>query len=117
MCLSAHGRWKGFQPDAAAVRGGEANRDGWVPQPRIAPSTAVQRERYTARERRRVTFESVADREFRTATERRIGATLDFVDLPPDEQALKACRPVVRLVTPVPPASPGIRDRLLVGRT
>jgi endonuclease G len=31
--------------------------------------------------------------------ERKIGATLDFADLPPNEQALKAGRPVVRIVT------------------
>lgn len=98
VATGAYERWKAYQVPAAAVRGAEANRDGWVPQPRIAPSTPAQRERFKTRERLRGTFESAAYREIRITAERRIGATLDFVDLPPDEQALKAGRPVVRLV-------------------
>ena len=100
VATSAYERWKAYQTDAAALRGAVPNqRDGWIPQPRIAPSTSTQRERFELRESRRETFESVAYREIRMVTERQIGATLDFVDLAPDEQALKAGRPVVRLVT------------------
>ena len=99
IAASAYERWKAYRVDAATLRGAKPNRDGWVPMPRVAPTTAIQRERFEARERRRETFDSAAYREFRRAAERQIGATLDFVDLPPDEQALKAGRPVVRLVT------------------
>jgi endonuclease G, mitochondrial len=99
LAASSHERWKAYQTDAAALRGAKPNRDGWVSQPRIAPSTPIQLERFEAREQLRATFDSAAYRELRRATERQVGATLDFVDLPPDEQALKAGRPVVRLVT------------------
>lgn len=97
--LDAHARWKAFETSAAAQRGATANRDGSIPTPRIAASTPVQMDRYEVRERQRRTFESVAYRELRRAAERQIGETLDFVDLPPDEQALKAGRPVVRIIT------------------
>ena len=61
--------------------------------------TAAERARNDLREGLRGLVESTAYRELRRATERQIGATLDFADLPPNEQALKAGRPVVRLVT------------------
>jgi endonuclease G, mitochondrial len=99
LAVGAYERWKAYQANAEAIRGAKPNRDGWVPQPRIAPSTPIQLVRFEARERLRVTFDSAAYRDFRRAAERQIGATLDFVDLAPDEQALKAGRPVVRLVT------------------
>jgi endonuclease G len=98
IATSAHERWKAYQVDAAALRGARPNRDGWVPLPRVAPTTPIQRERFETREQLRETFDSVAYRELRRVRERQIGATLDFADLPPDEQALKAGRPVVRLV-------------------
>ena len=99
IAASAHERWKAFQLDAATLRGAKPNRDGWVPTPRIAPATPIQIERFEKRERLRATFDSVAYRELRRVAERQIGATLDFADLPPDEQALKAGRPVVRIVS------------------
>lgn len=92
-------RWKGFQPSRDAIRGAKPNRDGTIPLPSVAVVTPVQRKRFEDREKLRVVFESTAFRELRVAVERKIGATLDFADLPPDDQALKAGRPVVRLVT------------------
>lgn len=99
LCLRAYERWKGFQPNLATVPGAESNRDGTIPRPRIGAVTPEQRSRFEARERRRTVFDSTAYRNLRVTTERQIGATLDFADLPPNEQALKAGRPVVRIVT------------------
>jgi endonuclease G len=65
----------------------------------VAANTPKQLARKERREELRSLVESTAYRELRRVTERQIGATLDFADLPPDEQALKAGRPVVRLVT------------------
>jgi endonuclease G len=90
-------RWKGFQPSPAA-HSAQPNRDGSVPIPRVAEVTPEQRKRYEDREWRRTVFNSVAYREERRFVERQIGATLDFADMPPSDQALKAGRPVVRLV-------------------
>ena len=67
--------------------------------PRGIVNTPAQVERNERREALRGLVESTAYREVRRFTERQIGATLDFADLPPDEQALKAGRPVARLVT------------------
>ena len=99
LSVQAHERWKGFQPDLRTVRDAEANRDGTIPRPRICVVTPEQRGRFEERQQLRQRFESTAYRTLRVTAERMIGATLDFVDLPPDEQALKAGRPVVRLVT------------------
>lgn len=102
IATGANQRWKGFQLDRSAMRGAKPNlRDGSIPAPRVALPTTVQVERFESRERLRATFDSPAYRELRRFAERQIGATLDFVDLPPNEQALKAGRPVVRLVTMV----------------
>jgi endonuclease G len=84
IVISAYDRWKASLVDAA---------------PRMERATAAQRERFDVREARRATFESTGYRDVRLTAERQIGATLDFVDLAPNEQALKAGRPVVRLVT------------------
>lgn len=92
-------RWKGFQRSPEAVRGAKRNRDGTIPVPTVAAITAVQRRQHEDREKRRVIFESTAYRQLRIVAERQIGATLDFADLPPNDQALKAGRPVVRIVT------------------
>ena len=92
-------RWKGFQPSPAAVRGAKPNLDGTIPLPSVAAVTPVQRKRFEDREKLRAVFESTSFRDLRVAVERQIGATLDFADLPPNDQALKAGRPVVRLVT------------------
>ena len=97
--LQAHERWKAFQPDLRIVRDAETNLDGTIPRPRIGAITTEQRLRFNERQRLRERFESTGYRTLRVTAERMIGATLDFVDLPPDEQALKAGRPVVRLVT------------------
>src|SRR5262245_29517948 len=97
IAYSAFKRWKGFQPNPAAVQGAIPNLDGTIPLPSVATDTPVQRQRYEDREKRRAIFDSTAYREIRRVTERQIGATLDFADLPPNEQALKAGRPVVRL--------------------
>ncbi|MGC4099515.1 MAG: DNA/RNA non-specific endonuclease [Nitrospira sp.] len=59
----------------------------------------MQLKRYEEREQRRKVFESTAYRELRRVKEKQIGATLDFVDMPPDQKALKAGRAVCRLVT------------------
>lgn len=99
LSLESHRRWKAFQLDKASLENADRNPDGSVPRPRIAAVTPTQRARFEERQALRRTFASTAYRELRVAAERRIGATLDFVDLPPDEQALKAGRPVVRLVT------------------
>lgn len=97
--VQAHERWKAFQPDLQTVRDAETNRDGTIPRPRIGVVTPEQRGRFEERQQLRRRFESTAYRTLRVTAERMIGATLDFVDLPPDEQALKAGRPVARLVT------------------
>src|SRR5215813_2373655 len=99
LSARAYERWKGFQLDTATIRGAAANGDGSIPRPRIAAVTPTQRQRFEEREKLRSIVASTAYRELRRATERQIGATLDFVDLPPNEQALKAGRAVVRLVT------------------
>ncbi|MET0165174.1 MAG: DNA/RNA non-specific endonuclease [Vicinamibacterales bacterium] len=101
MGLAAHAyeRWKGFQLDRGAMEGARANRDGSIPRPTIAAITPLQRSRFKERETRRAIFDSAAYRDLRIAAERQVGATLDFADLPPNEQALKAGRPVVRIVT------------------
>jgi endonuclease G len=91
-------RWKGFQPSPAARRA-KPNLDGTIPLASVAADTPVQRKRYEEREKRREIFESTAYRELRVVSERIIGATLDFTDMPPSDQALKAGRPVVRIVT------------------
>ncbi len=98
-------RWKGFQP-TEEVRSAKPNLDGTIPIPRVAPVTPVQRKRFEDREKLRTVFESAAYRELRVVAERQIGATLDFADLPPNEQALKAGRPVVRIVTIEPGIEP-----------
>src|SRR5258705_75964 len=82
-----------------AARDAETNLDGTIPRPRIGAITTDQRQRFDERQRLRERFESTGYRTLRVTAERMIGATLDFVDLPPNEQALKAGRPVVRLVT------------------
>ena len=99
LALRAYERWKGFQPNLSTIRGAESNRDGTIPRPKIAEITPEQRTRFEKRERLRESFDSPVYRELRVGMERKIGATLDFADLPPNEQALKAGRPVVRLVT------------------
>src|SRR5262245_42438167 len=99
IAYQAHERWKGFQPNLEAVLEARPNRDGTVPLPRVGAVTPVQRMRYEDREKRRAIFDSTAYREMRRVAERQIGATLDFADLPPNDQALKAGRPVVRIVT------------------
>lgn len=96
--VQAFERWKGFQPNIQEIRAARPNRDGTVPRPRVGQVTPEQRVRFEAREQVRAVFESVAFRDLRIAAERQIGATLDFAGLPPDEQAVKAGRPVVRLV-------------------
>src|SRR5262245_48649326 len=85
LAARAHERWTGVR--------------GAMPTPRVAEITAAQRASNVRREELRAKVDSTAYRELRRAAERQIGATLDFADLPPDEQALKAGRPVVRLVT------------------
>ena len=95
----AYERWKGYQPNTDKVSQAQANRDGTLPRPKVGEVTPEQRARFENRERERIVFDSTAFRMIRRAAERQIGATLDFVDLPPNEQALKAGRPVVRVVT------------------
>jgi endonuclease G len=92
-------RWKGFQPNIRSIRGAETNRDGSIPRPRVGVLTFEQRARFVERERLRAVVDSPAYRNLRVTAERMIGATLDFTDLAPNEQARKAGRPVVRLVT------------------
>ena len=92
-------RWRGFQVDPSVMRSARPDVDGSIPVPRVAASTPKQVARKEQREALRSLVESTAYRELRRVTERQIGATLDFADLPPDERALKAGRPVVRLVT------------------
>jgi endonuclease G len=95
----AYERWKGFQPNLREIRGAEANRDGSIPRPRVGVLTFEQRARFAERERLREVVESPLYRNARITAERMIGATLDFMDLAPNEQARKAGRPVVRIVT------------------
>ncbi len=78
LCLRALNRWAGFRRDGS--------------------DTPARRQQFEERERLRMAFDSSAYRGERIFAERMIGATLDFADLPPNEQALKAGRPVVRLV-------------------
>src|SRR5688572_25767648 len=92
-------RWKGFQPNLREIRGAQANRDGSIPRPRVGVLTFEQRARFAERERLREVIESPVYRNARITAERMIGATLDFTDLAPNEQARKAGRPVVRIVT------------------
>ena len=92
-------RWKGFQPNIREMRGAEANRDGSIPRPRVGVLTFEQRARFAERERLREVIDSPLYRNARITAERMIGATLDFTDLAPNEQARKAGRPVVRIVT------------------
>jgi hypothetical protein len=94
----AYERWKGFQPNLREIRGAEANRDGSIPRPRVGVLTFEQRARFAERERLREVVESPLYRNARITAERMIGATLDFTDLAPNEQARKAGRPVVRIV-------------------
>ena len=94
----AYERWKAYQPEKLRVRGGEAVAN-WMPRPQAAPVTPDQHVRFESRERLRGEFDNAAHRDLRIAKERQIGATLDFAELPPSEQALKAGRPVVRIVT------------------
>ncbi len=70
-----------------------------LPRAPIGTITPEQRGQFEERQRLRAVFDSTAYRNLRVTAERQIGATLDFVDLPPNEQALKAGRPVVRIVT------------------
>jgi endonuclease G len=92
-------RWKAFQKPGENLIGARPNLDGSIPRPRVAMPTPLQRKRYIEREQRRSVYESTAYRELRAVAERKIGATLDFADMPPSDQALKAGRPVVRIVT------------------
>ena len=91
-------RWKGFQP-SPEVKNAKPNLDGTIPAPSVAVVTPAQRKRFEEREKLREVFESASYRNLRVAVERQIGATLDFADLPPNDQALKAGRPVIRIVT------------------
>ena len=99
LSLGAHDRWKAFQVDRSAVSGAVANRDGSIPRPVIAAVTPEQRARFENRQKLRQAFDSPSYRDLRVGMERKIGATLDFAELPPNEQALKAGRPVGRIVT------------------
>ncbi len=105
LSVESYRRWKAFQLDTARLADTERNRDGSFSRPRVAAVTPDQRARFERRQGLRRAFESTAYRELRVVAERQIGATLDFVDLPPDEQAMKAGRPVVRIVAL---AGPGI---------
>jgi len=87
LAARAHERWRALQLEPARLQDG-----------RVPPDPAPAISRNVARERLRAVVDSTAYREVRRAAERQIGATLDFADLPPDEQALKAGRPVVRIV-------------------
>jgi hypothetical protein len=97
--VQAYERLKAVQPDVHRVPTVEANRDGTVPRPRVGVVTPEQRVRLADRQRVRSVLNSIEHRNVCLATERMIGATLDFADLPPDEQALKADRRAVRIVT------------------
>jgi endonuclease G, mitochondrial len=108
LSARSHARWSAFQPDLREVERARANRDGTIPRPRYAAVTPTQQARFDAREALRRTFDSPAYRGLRIAQERQIGATLDFASLPPDQQALKAGRPVVRIVTLT---APGIQPQ------
>jgi endonuclease G, mitochondrial len=87
LAARAHERWRASRLDP-----------GRIPDERVAADPAPAISRNVARERLRAVVDSTAYREARRAAERQIGVTLDFADLPPDEQALKAGRPVVRIV-------------------
>ena len=99
LWCEAYDRWQGFAAARQPLASPNRNKDGTVPRPAVALSTPVQKERFHERQRLRERFESPSYRTLRIAAERKIGATLDFVDLPPNEQALKAGRPVARLVS------------------
>jgi endonuclease G len=99
LCVRRHEYWKAYQLDAPEVRRPAFNRDGTISRPRFAKVTPEQEARFEERERRRAAFDSAAHVAARIGLERKMGATLDFVDLPPDRQAMKAGRPVVRIVT------------------
>jgi endonuclease G, mitochondrial len=73
-------------------------RNRWSAVPRVPSDTLDRQRQFEERQRLREAFDSSAHRGERKLFERMIGATLDFADLPPNEQALKAGRPVVRLV-------------------
>ena len=92
-------RWRGFQRPVEVPTAGIPNRDGTCPTPQFAAPTAEQVSRFEKREKYRELFYSTAYRGTRLAAERKIGTTLDFSDLPPNEQALAAGRPVARIVT------------------
>ncbi len=94
----AYERWKGFQMNDALVRGAEPNKDGSRPHPQIGTPTPEQVKRHTEREARRLETRDPAYRDARLSVERQIGTTLDLQSYPPSEQALKAGRPVARLV-------------------
>jgi endonuclease G len=96
LSARAFERWQVRRAETA--RGAEA-APRVAAAPRAAVNTPTQVERNASREALRGLVDSTAYREVRRFTERQIGATLDFADLPPDEQALKAGRPVARLVT------------------
>jgi len=117
LSARSHARWSAFQPDLREVERARANLDGTIPRPRYAASTPTQLARFDAREALRRTFDSPAYRSLRIAQERQIGATLDFASLPPDQQALKAGRPVVRIVTQTQPGiqPQGFASGFLVG--
>jgi endonuclease G, mitochondrial len=97
VSTDANRRWQGFQRRPSL--GGTPNRDGSIPKPVVAAPTPDQVMRFEARESRREAQSGPVYRNLRVAIERKIGATLDFTDLPPNEQALKAGRPVARLIT------------------
>lgn len=96
---AARARWQEFNTPTKTQAGARPNRDGTFPKTVIAAPTSEQIGRYEAREVKREAFAGPHYRSLRVALERRIGATLDFSDLPPSEQALKAGRPVARLVS------------------
>ena len=98
LSARAYERWKAFNFDVSGIRRVKADRDDSIPVPRVAENSAAQRANNQRREELRSMVESTGYREVRRVTERQIGATLDFADLPPNEQALKAGRSVVRIV-------------------
>jgi len=99
LWTEAYGRWENFAVAKRPLESAVRNIDGSIPRPAVAVSTPVQKSRFEERQRLRQVFESAAYRGIRIAAERQVGATLDFADLPPNEQALKAGRPVARLVS------------------
>ena len=96
LAARAHARWRAVQAEPARPEAAPADLDRSAPP--AGANTALQVSRNVSRERLRALVDSTAYRDLRRAAERQIGATLDFADLPPDEQALKAGRPVVRIV-------------------